>query len=165
MRVPGPRRTQGAGRRTPSPRQGSHANAPDRRVVPRPAVAGLVARGQIQRRLGATPRRQANAANGGKNRMGFFDRWRRRKLLAAVHSSDWGVAEAAISRVPSELPPGEAFDVLLPLSRGAGHRLANPLTELWPSPTLQFLANAHISKALAAMKQVNDRRVAPHLAT
>jgi hypothetical protein len=101
--------------------------------------------------------------------MGIFDRWRRagarRKLLAAVRSSDWFVAEAAIARVPSELPPGEAFDVLQPLSRGAGHRLANPLTQLTPSPTLQLLADAHISKALAAMKQVNDRRVAPHLAT
>ena len=99
--------------------------------------------------------------------MGLFEAWRRsrerRGLIAAARSVDWGKAQAAIKRLPDVLDADAALAVLLPLSRGDGGRLANPLTDLGPSPTLQFAANLHISAAIEALGRVSDPRASDRL--
>jgi hypothetical protein len=94
--------------------------------------------------------------------MGFFDRLKQkriaRKLVADVRSSDWGVAEDAIARVPDVLDTDTALSLLVPLSRGAGSRLVNPLRELPPTPTYQFSAGVHLGSAIKALGRVADPR-------
>ena len=87
-----------------------------------------------------------------------------RKVIAESKSPDWNVAENAIRRIPEVLDPEAALAILLPLSRGQGSRLANPLTELPPTPTYEMLSQVHLSSAIAALGRMKDARASARLA-
>jgi hypothetical protein len=94
--------------------------------------------------------------------MGLFSYIRdsriRSKVIKQSQSLDWGVAESAIRRIPEVLGLEEALQVLLPLSRGEGSRLANPLRELPATPTYEFSAGVHLGSAIAALGKLKDPR-------
>ncbi len=87
----------------------------------------------------------------------------RSKIIRQSQSLDWGVAESAIRRIPEALGVAEALEILLPLSRGKGSHLANPLRELPATLTYEFSANVHLSTAIAALGKIKDMRASERL--
>jgi hypothetical protein len=99
--------------------------------------------------------------------MRFLDRLKQkrleRQLIAAVSSADWAVAESAIKRIPEVLDIETALSLLLPLSRGEGKRMVDPLQELPPTPTYQFTTGVHLGAAIEALGRMPDARATARL--
>lgn len=87
----------------------------------------------------------------------------RRRVAAEAVSPDWGIAERAIKRIPGLLSTEEALQVLLPLSRGEGNRLANRLSELPATPTNELMANTHLGSSITALGEIRDARAGARL--
>ncbi|HET6418507.1 MAG TPA: hypothetical protein VFG19_00025 [Geobacteraceae bacterium] len=91
------------------------------------------------------------------------DRRMRSRTISESQSLDWGVAESAIRRIPDVLSAEESLEILIPLSRGKGSHLANPLNELPATLTFEFSANVHLSSTIAALGKLKDMRASERL--
>ncbi len=103
--------------------------------------------------------------------MGLFSDWKQRRALATLkqqaRSADWRVAEDAIARLPAELPPDEAIEILLPLSQGEGN--AGIAIGGWSrgeerlSLAQEAATGRHIRSSIAALGRVTSDKATTRL--